>query len=221
MIITKKHDSDKNLFSRLWNEFLFAREFEYETPLTPEEMAAALKALEKSEPKSWMLSFGKLRHELQFEQHSDKAIDFKMDVKDADKSWWSSGYKFHLTEGSLIANPETGMTIVKGRTRFSSEYYVTMMLLFIANLFTQTQGINLMDWGFWLWGSMIFITWFALYHERNAISDRLDDIIMHAKSERSIAILEGESLEDASTAETLIESQELMESELRQQPLQK
>lgn len=206
MIISKKNESDKNLFARLTNEFLFAREFEYESPLTPDEMAAALSAMEKIPHRSWLLSFAHLKDKVEFERHSDKVIHFKIHVKEDAKSKWNMGYKFHETEGSITANPETGMTIIKGRTRFSGEYYASIFFLMFVNIVTQS-----LDFGTWIWLGLLFVIWFALYQERNALADRLDEVIMHAKSEKSLAILDADS--DMSQAQTILESQRLMESE--------
>jgi hypothetical protein len=207
MIINKKRESNKNLLSKLWNEFLFAREFEYETPLTPEEMAGAMHAIEKLEHGSWVLSYAKLKHKLETEQHSDKAIDFKINLEEDKNSVWSSQMNLLYSEGSIHADPLTGLSIVKGRSRFSGQYYLIWLLVFAANIFSQvTMDIPWIGW-FWLGSAMLF--WFAMYQERNKLADTLDTIIMHAKSERSAAILMGETEveDDSSEAETVFEKQ--------------
>lgn len=209
MIVSKKNESDKNLFAYLWNDFLFAREFEYESPLAPDEMAAALSAMEKIPHRSWLLSFAHLKDEVEFERHSDKVINFKIQVKEDEKSKWNMGFNFHKTEGSLIANPDTGMTTIKGQTRFNSETYLSMIFIVLVNIFTASLDFGIM--GHLFWAGMLFLVWLGLYQERNALADRLDDVIMHAKSERSLAILDGE--DDMEEAETIVASQRLMESE--------
>src|SRR5262245_32007130 len=102
MSFTKKHQPEqKNTLERLWNEFLFAREFEYETPLTPDEMAAALQAIEKLEHRSWVLSAVPLKHHLELERQSDKAINFKITVAEDKNARWSSKMQLQYSEGSI------------------------------------------------------------------------------------------------------------------------
>lgn len=204
MIYTKKNESDKNLVSRLWNEFLFAREFEYESPLTPDEISAALKTIEKVEQKSWMLSAAKLTHKLEIQSHSDKAADFKIMLEEDKNSAWSSRMNLLYSEGTITADPVEGLSIIKGRTRFSGQYYLIWFAVFSLNIFSQmTGGMNPFAW-FWLLAALVFGV--AMYNERNKLADNLDTIIMHAKSEKSLAILDGE--DDVSQAETLLEAQE-------------
>jgi hypothetical protein len=209
MIVTKKNESNSTLVSRLRNEFLFAREFEYESPLTPEELVGALKAIENIQSKAWVLSIAPLTHKLETTVHSDKAIDFKITLHEDKKSAWSSRMNLQFVEGSIHADPVTGLSTITGKTRFSGQYYAIWVFIFAANIFTQVAGT--MSWGGWIWAAFAVIFWFAMYQSRNTLADNLDTIIMHAKSERSLAILEGE--EDVEEAETVIESQNLMESE--------
>jgi hypothetical protein len=206
MIVTKKNESRKNIFSQLWNEFLFAREFEYESPLTPDEISAALRAIEKVEQKSWMLSAAKLTHKLEIQRHGDKAADFKIMLEEDKNSAWSSRMNLLYSEGTITADPVEGLSIIKGRTRFSGQYYLIWFAVFSLNILT--GGMSPFAW-FWLFAALIFGV--AMYNERNKLADSLDMIIMHAKSERSLAILDGE--EDLDEAETVVESQRLSESE--------
>jgi hypothetical protein len=207
MIFTKKNESDKNLWTGLWNEFLFARDFEYETPLSPEEMAGAMTAVEKLEHSSWILSYAGLKHKLETKHHSDKAIDFKISLEEDKNSAWSSRMNLLYSEGSIHADPLTGLSIVKGRTRFSGQYYLIWIMVFAFNIFSQmTMDIPWIGW-FWFGSAILF--WLAMYQERNKLADTLDELIMHAKSERSALILAGESQaeEDLSEVETLLEKQ--------------
>jgi hypothetical protein len=205
MIINKKNESDKNLFSRLSNEFLFAREYEYESPLTPDEMATALKAIESLEHGSWILSVAKLKHKLQLEHHSDKSVSFKIILEEDKNSPWSSRMNLLYSEGTITADSRTGLSIIKGRTRFSGQYYLIWCLVFAFNIFSWNSELVVLTW---LWIGFALIFWFAMYYERNTLADCLDEIIMHAKSERSMAILEGESQEeDMTEAETVLEKQ--------------
>lgn len=204
MIVSKKNESDKNFFSRLTNEFLFAREFEYESPLTPDELVSALKAIENIEARSWVLSMVALKHQFSSTAHGDKAIDFKISLQEDKRSAWSSRMNLQYIEGRIQADAATGMSIITGKTHFSAMYYGIWIFVFAVNIFPLLTGFATpMTW-FWLGLALVF--WLAMYQERNALADRLDEIIMHAKSAKSLAILDEE--DDLSLAETLLEAQE-------------
>lgn len=203
-MINKKPESDKNSLARITNDVLFAREYEYETPLTPDEVAGALKAIESLEHDSWVLSMTKLKHKLETEHHSDKSVAFKIILEEDRNSFWSSRMNLLYSEGTITADSLTGLSIVKGRTRFSGQYYLIWAAVFAFNIFSWNSELSVLSW-FWMGSALLF--WLAMYHERNKLADTLDEIIMHAKSERSLAILDDESLEDLSEAETVLEKQ--------------
>jgi hypothetical protein len=205
MIFTKKHESDKNILARIPNDVLFAREYEYETPLTPDEATAALKAIESLEHGSWVLSAATLKHRLETEHHSDKSVAFKIILEEDRNSFWSSKMNLLYSEGAISADSLTGLSIIKGRTRFSGQYYLIWALVFAFNIFSWNSELSVLSW-FWIGFALLF--WLAMYYERNKLADTLDEIIMHAKSERSMAILDDEAIEeDLSESETVLEQQ--------------
>ena len=115
------------------------------------------------------------------------------------------------SEGTITADPVTGLSTIKGRTRFSGQYYLIWFLVFSFNIFAQMSSeLSFLSW-FWIISALVF--WFTMYNERNKLADTLDTIIMHAKSERSLAILDDEGAKDLDEAETIVESQNLMENE--------
>jgi len=179
----RKHQSE-TIFSHFWNEFLFARAFEYETPLTPDEMAEALQQLDGQKYTSWFLSMRGLVHRVTYADDGDKAGTFKIELesKDRDK-WWETDTAMQLVEGSMTSQPDTGMTVISGKTRFSGRYYAILLFIFMSNLFLQfgngSLGLQV------LWIAVIMSFWFTMYRERNKLADRVDDIIMTAKSEKS------------------------------------
>jgi hypothetical protein len=207
MTIKKKREGQFSFASEIWNEFLFAREFEYESPLSPDEIAVAIRTMEKQKPRSGLLllGFNKFEDKLSLERYSDKAINFKICVKDDERSWQKFGFNFHQTEGSITVNPQTGMTIIKGKAHFSGEYYLFIILGLGLNLIVPAWRAGLAGNIFLL--GWLFLGWFSIYQERNALVNRLAAIIIQAESSM---ILDGENLEES---QITVESQNLSESE--------
>jgi hypothetical protein len=196
----RKHKS-QSIIAKFWNEFLFAREFEYETPLTPDEVADTLKRLENQEHKSGFLSSSKLVYKVNYEGSGDKAGHFTIELESIYRGkWWANNTAMQQVEGSITVNPDTGLSTIQGRTLFNRQYYLLFLAMFLFNFFAQSadNGIVFM----FVWILIIIAFWYSMYRERNKLADRLDDVIMNAKSERGMLnLMDDESAKDALSIE--------------------
>ena len=181
---TKRKSNSQGIGTKFWNEFLFAREFEYETPLSPDEIADALGDIENKVHKSWFLSASTLEHHFEYERNGDKAGDFTIELasKNRDK-WWETKSALQYSEGTITVDQETGLTIVKGSTRFNKEYYLLFLFMFSVNFFTQSLDNQFVFQAIWI--AIIIAFWYSMYRERNKLADHIDNLIMNAKSNHS------------------------------------
>lgn len=187
MTYTKRKEKNENsLLVNFWNEFLFAREFEYETPLLPDEVVTALLEMEQREYRPSTLGFSpKLKHRVVIERHNDKASDFKVHLGYDIKGALSMQY----AEGSMLVEADSGLIIIKGRTRFSAMHYIITLLPFVFQLVMQSL-LQTPAFTVWITFGVIILYWWMMYRERNALADRIDNVIMHTKSEHSLMGLE-------------------------------
>ncbi|MEL6527888.1 MAG: hypothetical protein AAFQ07_19480 [Chloroflexota bacterium] len=164
-----KNTENKNIFSQAWNEFLFAREFEYETPLTPDEVMQHLNQLEGDSYFSrWHMST--LDHDVDYEPAGDKEGTFRIKLEPRKDKWWKDDSTLQETRGTLTVDADTGMTAVKGHTRFSVQFYGLMLLIIASNVMTSSVvGI----WWMLFWTGFTLLLWYSLYTERNKLTDRI------------------------------------------------
>ncbi|MEM9951827.1 MAG: hypothetical protein AAF846_09520 [Chloroflexota bacterium] len=192
---TQRKSKQNNTFSHLWNEFLFARNFEYETPLTPNEVANVLKQIEKREHRHYFLSFSTLKHKFTYMPVGDKSGDFKIELETATRNkWWDYDSAMLETSGTISVDAETGMTTVQGNTQFSRNYYLFMLLIFVPNFWINTSGNNWILQLFWI--SFIVIFWYVMYGQRNKLANEIDNIIMNAKIEHSLTHLMDDAMDE-------------------------
>jgi|GEM_PF-6204428 len=193
---TTRKKKDQGVGSKFWSEFLFAREFEYETPLTPDEIADALNKIEAHEHKAWFLSTSGLNHQFEYESNGDKAGHFTIELTSKHREkWWATKSAMQYAEGTISANQDTGMTSIKGSTRFSKQYYLLFLFMFASNFIA--QSFNNQSFFQIVWIIIIVLFWYSMYRERNKMADKIDNIIMNAKSDSSVANLTDD--EDDST----------------------
>lgn len=176
---TKRTPKNRGL-NYWWNEFLFARELEYETEQTPQEVAASLAQLQGIRQKSFLL--GDRQNTFERTDHSEKAVDFKF-VSDR-VSWGESTGTSIQTQGNIKADPNTGMTIITGRVRFAP---ISQLVLggWLLLVFWQFYSLVVLEDLIWatLLSIVLVLAWWYLYEDRNSVADELDDAIMNAKSQ--------------------------------------
>ncbi|MGB7341473.1 MAG: hypothetical protein WBC91_21430 [Phototrophicaceae bacterium] len=193
MIHKRSKPNKRNVFSHFWNEFLFARNFEYETPLTPDEVVDSLKTIEDQKHKMLLLSLTDLKHDVTVERHGDKASDFKIELQSEKRDkWWETGSSIVYAEGTITAEQDTGITRITGRTRFNGQYYAIILFMFLLNFTIQSLQSDIV-WST-IWITLIVVFWGWLYMERNNLSDRIDTIIMNAKALQAIENLSDDSI---------------------------
>src|SRR5690606_14305706 len=110
------------------------------------------------------------------------------------------------TEGTITANPETGVSIDQGRTLFSRQYYLLFRFMFLFNFIAQSadNGIVFM----YVWIVIIVAFWYSLYRERNTLAHHIDELIMNDKSEKIM-----DSLVEQDSSNNWIESEEILQEE--------
>ena len=181
---THKKSKKRNILAHFWNEFLFARDFEYETPLTPDEAIENFQTIEDQTHKMLLFSLSDLKHDVTIDRHGDKASDFKIELQSENRDkWWETGSSIVYAEGTIEAEQDTGITRITGRTRFNGQYYAIILFMFLLNFTIQSLQSDIV-WST-IWITMIIGFWGWLYLERNSLSDRIDTLIMTAKSEQS------------------------------------
>ncbi|MEO1166329.1 MAG: hypothetical protein AAFV98_21310, partial [Chloroflexota bacterium] len=98
-----KNSDNKNVFSWAWNEFLFAREFEYETPLTPDEVMQALRHVETDSYYSWG-HWSMIDHKVSYEPTGDKEGTFRIKLEPSKSRWWQDDSPLQETRGTLTVD---------------------------------------------------------------------------------------------------------------------
>lgn len=177
---TKRKVGSQTIISRLWNEFLFARDFDYETSLSPDEVADALKQLENRKHKRHFISWADLSHHVNYDRATDKSGTFTIDLD-------SPSFTLINTSGTISVNADNGMTIVKGKSHFNRRYYSIIILLFFPSFIINSLQPDSFSHLF----SIAFVVafWVVMYQERNRLVAQLDDIIMLAKGDASASHL--------------------------------
>ena len=190
---TKRKVIPKTIISRLWNEFLFARDFDYETSLTPDEVADAFKQLEKRKHKRRFITWADLSHNVHYDRTTDKSGTFTVQLD-------SPSFTLINTSGTISVNADSGMTVVKGKSHFNRRYYSIILLIFLPSFIFNSLQPDSFSHLFSI--AFVIAFWVVMYQERNQLVQQLDDIIMIAKSDVSSTNLvdaDNEIFDDALT----------------------
>lgn len=176
----QKQKSLSALISNVWDEFLFARKFEYETELSVSELELELSKIEQLEDKSYVISPSSLIHSLQFTQYEDKQASFMigLETKNADKCC-NLGFRLLRVDGIIRSDKHTGLTQVSGKIAFNAKYYLAFLVFIMMNITLQTYDNFILHF---VWLPLIAVIWYRMYRERNKLATRLDDIIMNTKN---------------------------------------
>ncbi|MCA9913314.1 MAG: hypothetical protein KC496_08185 [Anaerolineae bacterium] len=179
-MMTQRKQNDKTFLERFWNEFFFAREFEYETPLTPDEVADVLRdRVDGSGRKAPWWDTG-MTNEVEITRQGDKQQSFTIEA--VGSNWGSRTITSH-TEGEIQADANSGLTIISGKTMFGRSHYGPIFLIGLT--WTIMLGIGLNS-GEGAGNSLIWLVLFVMYfwytyRDRNAQAKILDEAIMNAK----------------------------------------
>lgn len=178
--MTQRRKNNRSFLEKFWNEFFFAREFEYETPLTPDEVAEVLREkVDGSGRQSPWWDTG-MTNEVTITREGDKQQRF---IIDAQGSNWGSRTVTSRTEGMIRADADTGLTIISGKTAFGRAHYIPIFLIglswaiIMATSINSGEGIgNSLIW----MGIFVMYFWYT-YRDRNTQAEILDEAIMTAK----------------------------------------
>jgi len=178
--LAQRRDDQRGFWERFWNEFFFSREFEYETPLTPDEVADVFRErVDGSERQRSWWDTG-MQNEVEITRQGDKQQEF---VINAIGKGWGSRAVTSRTEGTILANVDDGLTTISGKTAFGRSHYMWIFFIgltwaiFLAMRLSSGESIG--DTLFWL---VLFGVYFwYTYRDRNFQVKVLDDAIMNAK----------------------------------------
>lgn len=177
----KRKNRQRNPLIYLWDEFLFSREFEYETPLHPDEVADVLEehvtgTLRRS---TWYRTG--IHNELAVKGAGNKARTFTMQSMMTRKAGTSNTVSARA-DGSIVADRELGLTIVKGKVTFGRVHHAILALGAFCNGLLLSSNIGTADmWDNLICLFIISLCWFQAYSDRNTLAQRLDTAIMTAK----------------------------------------
>lgn len=178
----KRKQQQQNFLSYLWNEFLFARQFEYETPLTPDEVGDVLSEQTSGKLRKANWHRSGIRNDVTITGTGDKQRDFTMHSIMTPSAWTGNTVSARAI-GSIEADRERGVTVVRGKATFGRVHHMILTggallvgLLFLSNLGTSDVWDNL------LWLFIIIVYWFQAYSDRNKLAQRIDETIMNAKA---------------------------------------
>lgn len=178
--MTQRRKNEKSYIEQFLNEFFFAREFEYETPLTPDEVADVLRERVDGSGREAPWWDTGMTNEVKITREGDKQQRF---VINAQGSNWGSRTVTSRTEGTIRADAASGLTIISGKTAFGRSHYVPIFLIgFVWAVMLAmriSSGGDVFETLFWL---VLFVVYFwYTYRDRNQQAQALDDAIMNAK----------------------------------------
>lgn len=179
MSVKHKHGA-RNLLAYWWDEFLFARYFDYETPLTPDEVGELLEdnISGKARQRSWF-RYG-LYNSVTLMQQGDKSSDFAV------KTSQTSSFLGHIVtaqaEGRIYADQARGVTIVTGKVTFGRAHHVLLTGGALFSLLMILQGLSGHSFeAYFFWPVILALYWYEAWRDRNELAEKIDESIMQAK----------------------------------------
>lgn len=180
-----KRKRSQNQLVYWWNEFLFARYFEYETDLTPQQIAEQLEALAHKR-QGWMWGLEKTT---KVTMHpNEKGLDF--DVQSRRRRLFDPiGITTARTLGTAMVDSATGQTIVTGDVKLG-RFIQIFFFLYVAMIFMSifplvlnemaTVGIGTV---LGMLSPLIFVgiafglLWLRIYVDRNNLAELIETAI--------------------------------------------
>lgn len=198
MMKSKRKAAPSSPLSRFWREFLFTREFEFETAASSEECVAALQRI----PETAQMTEGNThRRQVSFQASSSKTIAFQID----DQKRTRRSAKFTtiaVAHGTITAVGEGISTVVTGEAQFSPVRLLGLLMVGIAaGLFFASGFRNLSHSGSQVFAVMIAIIWAmsllrdwsTALRERNQLIGAIEGLVTLA--ERNAHLQQRDSLQ--------------------------
>jgi len=195
--MTKRKNQASSPLLYWWNEFLFARYFEYETDLPPEELAQKLRGLAHKH-QGWM--FGLLK-DARVTMNGDKGLDFDIQSK-RKRKWDLFALVTARAQGTAIVDGGTGNTVVRGSVKFGRLFHIVMLLyllyflaifpaIMIAGLpeVDKIQILAAMLTPLGILGSLMAFYWWRIYADRNDLADLIGNAVSEEKEKRAASRL--------------------------------
>jgi len=177
--MTKRKKAPQNPLLYWWNEFLFARYFEYETDLAPDEIARRLRSLQH-EREGWIWGLEKTS---KIKIHAnEKGLDFDIQSRRR-RALDPIGITTARAQGTALVDSGSGQTIVQGAVKLGRLFhifllaYITITATAVLPLFIRALWLmgNLGDVivtmiPFFILGAMIAFYWWRIYQDRNDLN---------------------------------------------------
>lgn len=189
----KPKKAAQNPFSYWWNEFLFARYFEYETDLSPEELEDNLRQLEHKR-QGWVWGLEKTTKTTL--HPNEKGLDFNV-VSKRKRLLDPIGITTASTHGTAKVDSATGQTIVEGSVKLGRFFHI-FLLIYIVVIFAVYLPLILGTIEFagasGLFAATILMAmialifgtlWWRIYRDRNNLAGLIEEVVYSEKAKRS------------------------------------
>jgi hypothetical protein len=180
----KRKAPPTNFFARVWREFLFTREFYFETEASPEACMEALREHGHS-VKGW---FDQYREEVVVGFVDTNRYQFKIEAQHR----WKDNYRTVAdASGDIYYNEAAELTIVEGTARFDIVKYVIgvfvvimVLLLFLHDTRTGLTTISKAAPFLLFIGTFGVLGFLQMFRDRNRIVNEIEQTVRNLLSKK-------------------------------------
>jgi hypothetical protein len=200
--MNKRKSSPANPLLRAWNEFLFTRTFEFDSSLTPDELADELMLLREAGSQN-IFAFLPLSRTVDVKYEGQGAYIFDIRHKRRQR-----GVNYTMSKAVGEMTEENGRTVIRGEVKFGAVYHSMMFFFSIMSVVVLSFFAGFVnDFGAYpAWaiplqtvivvGALLF-GWWRMYQDREALMTLLNETITTEKRKRAEARLsDGDAAED-------------------------
>jgi hypothetical protein len=194
--MNKRKGTSQNPFTYWWNEFLFARYFEYESDLSPQDLAEALHNLAHKR-QGWVWGLEKTT---KITMHpNQKGMDFNV-VSKRKRLLDPIGITTASTHGTALVDSATGQTIIEGSVKLGRFFHI-FLLIYVAFMLAVYLPLLFSFWSSVSGGNVITLLsmvfpmliiagvfgglWWRIYRDRNNLAELIETIVYIEKAKRS------------------------------------
>jgi hypothetical protein len=170
----KRKSTPAHPIIQFWREFLFTREFEFETDLALEQCVAALRRLSETTQLGWgampRRTISIAENQLPYHFHAEHQ---RQQQKNRDHM------PIILVDGTIDWDAERAKTIISGTASFAPAYYVGLIGL-LSLWLVMTVSPNGSAANRWMALMLIgagAIFWWSLYWERNTLIANIEQVV--------------------------------------------
>ncbi|MDQ7025321.1 MAG: hypothetical protein Q9P44_07150 [Anaerolineae bacterium] len=192
--MSKRKQASQNPFSYWWNEFLFARYFEYETDLSPEELEDSLQQLAHKR-QGWIWGLEKTTKTTL--HPNEKGLDFNV-VSKRKRLFDPIGITTASTHGTAQVDSASGQTLVKGSVKLGRFIHILLLIyvtfflaVYLPLLFSSLGAIGGTSALLGMTVPMLMMAfvfgglWWRIYRDRNHLAELIEDVVYSEKAKRS------------------------------------